>query len=295
MLAKLTCLGADKLLQRVGHYFLALLLTTGALSVTAAADEVSPNPATILEMTARELNRWRMSTARLSAIAEAGNAEAQFQLAKRYGYDSNHSKEVEWYRKATSQGHPAATVELAQMYGVGKGVDKDEKEFLRLLFKGAELGDASAQFFIGRSFRDGERMKKDSVQAAKWFRRAAEQESFVTMTRSLLGDARMNLAKMYELGEGVEKSREKAVHWYRRAAECGHVHAQFYDQNLHDNGYGVPKTREEAARIYRKPAEAGDVKAQHLLARIYFHNYGTSNSFALALEWCRKAAASSLP
>ena len=39
----------------------------------------------------------------------------------------------------------------------------------------AEAGDAESQVELGRRYDDGEGVAKDQVEAAKWFRKAAEQ------------------------------------------------------------------------------------------------------------------------
>jgi Sel1 repeat len=39
----------------------------------------------------------------------------------------------------------------------------------------AEQGDASAQHFLGKMYESGEGVRRDPVEAAKWFRLAADQ------------------------------------------------------------------------------------------------------------------------
>ena len=63
----------------------------------------------------------------------------------------------------------------------------------------------------------GEGVPKDYVEAAKWYRKAAEQE---------LAIAQFNLGWIYENGEGVPKDMAEATKWYRKAAEQGDADAK---------------------------------------------------------------------
>jgi TPR repeat protein len=56
-----------------------------------------------------------------------------------------------------------------------------------------------------------------SSNAAKWYRKAAEQGD---------ADAQFNLGDMSNTGEGVTKDRSEARKWYRKAANQGQADAQ---------------------------------------------------------------------
>jgi len=60
-------------------------------------------------------------------------------------------------------------------------------------------------------------VKRDHAEAARWYRKAAEQ-----------GDAgaQYNLGVMYKNGQGVKQDHAEAVRWLRKAAEQGHANAQ---------------------------------------------------------------------
>ncbi len=62
----------------------------------------------------------------------------------------------------------------------------------------AEAGDAESEVELGRRYDKGEGVVKDHTEAAKWYRKAAEQN---------LADAQYNLGVCYEHGEGVMKDR----------------------------------------------------------------------------------------
>ncbi|MDD3043204.1 MAG: tetratricopeptide repeat protein, partial [Methanosarcinaceae archaeon] len=50
-----------------------------------------------------------------------------------------------------------------------------EKQAAKRYTKAAELGDAAAQYNLGRCYAKGEGVEKDPDKAAYWFMKAAEQ------------------------------------------------------------------------------------------------------------------------
>src|SRR5437868_1048960 len=66
----------------------------------------------------------------------------------------------------------------------------------------AEAGDAESEVELGRRYDKGEGMVKDHAEAAKWYRKAAEQN---------LAKAQYNLGVCYAHGEGVEKNEAQRL------------------------------------------------------------------------------------
>ena len=66
------------------------------------------------------------------AAAEAGDAAAQYELARCYftgaGVSPSLNKALEWLRKAAEQGYAEAQCNLAECYADGVGVDKNAYE-----------------------------------------------------------------------------------------------------------------------------------------------------------------------
>ena len=98
------------------------------------------------------------------------------------------------------------------------------------------------------------------IQAAQWFRKAAEQDDSV---------AQYTLAAMYENGAGVLRDPAQAANWYRRAAEKGHVKAQFDLGVIYASGSGVARDAAQAVLWFRKAADAGEARAQFNLGVMY--------------------------
>lgn len=76
--------------------------------------------------------------------AEQGHADAQYELG--YMYDNNHNylEAIKWYRKAAEQGHADALYKLGYMHEKGIGVTQDNFEAVKLYLRAAENGHAKA-------------------------------------------------------------------------------------------------------------------------------------------------------
>lgn len=169
------------------------------------------------------------SISELSIKAEAGNAQAQYQLAAEL-YNcgecepEDYDKAIEWGTKAAEQDHVDAQSFLGTMYS--EGIPKyhasgmllsrtkvNREEALKWLTMAAERGHKIAQNNLGTLYLE----VKDEEQAIKWYTKAAEQG---------LVNAMGNLALFYDLrlnrreGDAFDNHRE-AHKWYTQFAEHG--------------------------------------------------------------------------
>lgn len=109
---------------------------------------------------------------------------------------------------------------------------KDYATAVALFTPLAEQGNVIAQVNLAYLVYEGDGVKADAEQAARWYRLAAEQ-----------GDenAQYNLGVMYENGKGVGRDLQQAVEWWRRAARQGYADAQYNLGAMYYNGRGVEK------------------------------------------------------
>jgi len=164
----------------------------------------------------------------LKALAEEGDAEAQFQLANNYyigeGVEEDYAQSFKWASRSAAQDNPKAKYRLGSLYIQGRGVPKDENK-AKALFKESKIGllnladrnDPQARAYLGVMYQRGVGVEKDEKEAVKWYRKAAEQND---------AEAQYNLGVMYATGRGVEKDRKEAVKWLRKAAEQGYEPAK---------------------------------------------------------------------
>jgi TPR repeat protein len=75
-------------------------------------------------------------------------------------------------------------------------------------------------------------VKQDYVEAARWYRKAADQGH---------AGAQNNLGYMYCQGQGVPQDYAEAARWFRKAADQGDAEAQYNLGIMYDQGQGVPQ------------------------------------------------------
>ena len=156
----------------------------------------------------------------------------------------------------------------------------DSSAVIRLQERAVQ-GDVEAQFNLGYMYDTGEGVQEDDVEAARWYRLAADQGDV---------NAQHNLGLMYDTGEGVQEDDVEAARWYRLAADQGYVNAQYNLGLMYDTGEGVQEDDMEATRWYRLAAEQGNASAQYALGLAYARSKGVQQDAAEAHRWLRLAA-----
>ncbi len=86
--------------------------------------------------------------------------------------DQRPLKEV---RAKAEAGDAESQVELGRRYDKGEGVAKDPAEAVKWYRKAAEQNDAEGQLYLGLSYVKGEGVAEDLVEAYKWLLLAARQ------------------------------------------------------------------------------------------------------------------------
>ena len=84
-------------------------------------------------------------------------------------------------------------------------------------------------------------MQQDFFEAAKWFRRAAEQGHPIGET---------TIGYMYCRGEGVSRDYRQGAEWLQKAADQNYALAQSNLGVLYQNGLGVPLSYPEAYKWF---------------------------------------------
>lgn len=186
---------------------LALIsLLAAAISVTVVADVQKYDESTPLE--------------ELKGAATGGDASAMLEYGSRLvqgqGVDTNTSEGLDWLQKSADAGNVRAWYALGFVYSNGVGVELDLPKSVDYYRNGAEAGDADSQTAMGMFYQAGDRIpsgiEAEPLEAAKWYRMAAEQDH---------AEAIQHLAVMYGGRMGLEKNNEEALRWYHKGAELG--------------------------------------------------------------------------
>lgn len=111
--------------------------------------------------------------AELRRKAEAGEAEAMFQLAIAYdegrGVALDDKEAMAWYAKAAAKGHRLAAFNLAIMYDEGEGTDEDNRQAVRYYEMAANAGEHKAAHNLAIMYKNGEEgLQPDPFKAALW-------------------------------------------------------------------------------------------------------------------------------
>ena len=169
---------------------------------------------------------------------------------------------AKWYRKATERGYKRDRAQLQLDYIQDKVGDKVVE--MSTNREAAEQGDAEAQWNLGLSYYNGDGVRQDYEEAAKWYRKAAAQ-GYAKAKKNLgelyyeLGNIGYHIADNYDTDppgkSGIEKMNRaikkkeayvKASKWYLKAANEGHAGAQRKLGMMYSKGEGVPKNDIEA-------------------------------------------------
>lgn len=158
---------------------------------------------------------------------------------------------------------------------------KDYSQAAKWYRKAAEQGHSDAQANLGVYYGLGLGVTKDYQEAFKWYKLSAEQGN----KRGQYG-----LGTSYQLGHGVKIDYSEALKWYLLAADQGYREAYNQIGGMYYNGLGVTESDVEAVKWFTKAAEKGLSQAQYTLGRFYEHGVGVTKNYEQALKWYSLAA-----
>jgi uncharacterized protein len=225
-------------------------MTLPAAAQTAGADDAAA--LALQDRDALQHQDYATAFAKLMPAAEAGKAEAQAMLAQIYasgtqGVAQDYAKALMWNEKAAIQGNARAHMNLGLMYRDGTGVPRDASRslaefttaanmggikasrYLGLFAEevgdfakaasfyqdGADRGDITSQFYLGRAYELGRGVSQDYALAFKWYSKSSERGDHVA------SDGVVGLAGLYEHGLGVPQDLNRAVALFKQAAATG--------------------------------------------------------------------------
>jgi len=119
------------------------------------------------------------SLADTRALAELGVADAQYNLAIRYGRGEDVPQDwpesARWLQIAADQNHAPAQSALGLLYREALGVMPDDTVAVEWFRRGAEQGDANGQFLLASMYANGQGVLQDNAEAFMWLQLAADQ------------------------------------------------------------------------------------------------------------------------
>jgi hypothetical protein len=147
----------------------------------------------------------------------------------------------------------------------------------------AKSGDAASEYLVAIEFQKGDIVPRDFVQAADWYRKAADQG---------YAPAQYKLGLLYRQKEsGIMKDDAQAAAWLRKAADQGHAGAQSALALSYSRGLGVAQDNAQAVALYQKAVAQNDPGAMVGLALLYSRGQGVPKDAKQAFDLDSKAAA----
>ena len=172
------------------------------------------------------------------------------------GVPQDYIEAAKWYRKAAG-GSNSGVSSMFSLCLKGKATKRDcadVAEWLAILANrdGSFLYPANVyQFYLGQLYEKGLGVLQDYVEAAKWYRKAADQGN---------AGAQLLLGNLYVIGRGVPQDIVAAHMWFNLSASLsGDGERQKSVADLRD---GLAKMM-TPARIRRSPAPSAGVEAHN--------------------------------
>jgi TPR repeat protein len=236
--------------------------------------------------------------------ADQGNAAAQNNLGIMYrsgsGVEKSKEEAVRWYRKAVRQDYASAMFNLGTAYYNGDGVPSDTFRAYDWFLLAQEAGSSSAAdaakrtseeigqkasndalLEVGEMREKGDEVPQNLTEAAKWYRRAADQKDPRAMVR---------LASLLVNGTGVPKDYDQAFQLCHSAAK-DYAAGQYCVGFLYQHGFGVQQDAVEAAKWYQRSAAGRHSPAYLALGQMYWKGEGVKTDRVASFLWFFQAYA----
>ncbi len=179
--------------------------------------------------------------------AQKGSTEAMAALGTYYMHTKEYTEAFEWLKKGAQKGNADAQFKLGCLYSVGKGVDKNDELALKWIKKSAQNNHKNAQKVLKEYYESNPKDEKKVLKSkSKNDNKTALYKGFIE--KSKRGDAKYQLivSMMYYLGEGVPKNDKLSFEWLKKSAENNNKEAQKKLAQMYYQGVGTPKDEEEA-------------------------------------------------
>ncbi len=182
---------------------------------------------------------------------------------------------------------------------------------LRLWMRAARVGDVESRFLVGDMYDRGEGVFRNLVEAAAWYRRAAEAghaNAQFRFGRILLHGASAHLSEKWRKtarnqnaaaavahallpqGTQLEADPEKAIVYLALADQAGVTEASALLGTFYIDGHFVGQDYRKALTYFETAAAAEVAPGQFGLGDIFYRGLGVEADFAKAADWYEKAA-----
>jgi hypothetical protein len=223
-----------------------------------------------------EAGDYKTALDELTPLAEQGDADAQYRLARVYDAEAKPEEAMRWYQLSAKQGNTDAQREIGIYYEEGRAVRQDFLAAACWYRASAEQGNDKAQRNLADLISEGKGVNRDDAVAAQLYQASAAQGN---------AKAQRKLGYLYYFGVGVPQDQAKAAELFAASAEQGVGKASRDLGRLYYYGKGVEKDFAQAFGLFRIAAREGDGEAQFYLGRMYANGEGTERNATEAYFW----------
>ena len=162
------------------------------------------------------------------------------------------------------------------------GIKRYEQAFAEFSYL-ADEGDATAAYYLGKMYANGEGVEKNDQKAIEYYQKAESAYNI---------DAAYELAEILlnDATDSEDEKFENGLKYLKRAAYAGQANALYQLGEFYEKGNGVPQDYKNAFGFYLMGALKGDMKSQYRVSRLYLAGRGVPQDFENGLKWLSRAA-----
>ena len=214
-------------------------------------------------------------------LAESGDIIAQNELADLYtlghGCERNDAECLRWLEASAEGGYWRSMAKLGDIY-----LNKENySEAFKWYKKAANLNYGYAQGWTGNLLDWKGDLPKDYFEANEWYRKAAEQDVDFALN---------NLGCNYCAGQGCEVDYTKAAKLFEKGANLGNAYAANELGKLYRSGSGVTQNYKKALQWFEKAANGGNGNAACTIGYFYFKGLGVNIDNEKEFWWMKRSA-----
>jgi TPR repeat protein len=244
-------------MMMIRNALLALVLTAGLPALALAQGMEPSDPTLVAAKAATDAGDLSQAIALYQQAFAQGQASGASQLARLYleggaGLAPDYALAMIWAQKASDAGDSRGLLYLGKIWMEGLGVSTDlakattylsradaagdakAARYLGLInsrtgddtgaakwfTKGAEGGDITSQYYLGRAYESGHGVTQDYAAAMTWYAASAARGDIIA------SDGMVGMAGLFERGDGVEQDLVRAKALYQQAADLGNETAK---------------------------------------------------------------------
>ncbi|MDO9242239.1 MAG: tetratricopeptide repeat protein, partial [Rhodocyclaceae bacterium] len=195
------------------------------------------------------IKNYRQALEACREPAQQGDARAQHHMASLALINRDQEAAAAWATRSAAQQFPPGQLLLGNLYKEGQGVKKDTVQALKLLQQAADSGLPEALYELGIAYQQGKGSEASSARAVQYLTQAANQGHI---------PAHLALAALFEM----ENQPDKALAWLVQAARKGSAKAQFRLGDHYAKGRNGAADNKEAYFWYSLALLNGESRAK---------------------------------